>query len=80
MYLFLSRLYIVGWYVELNYVVTQILSHLYKITRKYPLRGYILGVLTHTTAWDRLREVVELWPSGFKIDYTHLGFTSAGAV
>ena len=24
------------------------------ITRKYPLRGYILGVLIHTTAWDRL--------------------------
>ena len=24
------------------------------ITRKYPLRGYILGVLTHTTALDRL--------------------------
>ena len=23
-------------------------------TRKYPLRGYILGVLTHTTAWDPL--------------------------
>ena len=23
------------------------------ITRKYLLRGYILGVLTHTTAWDR---------------------------
>ena len=23
-------------------------------TRKYLLRGYILGVLTHTTAWDRL--------------------------
>ena len=23
------------------------------VTRKYPLRGYILGVLTHTTAWDR---------------------------
>ena len=23
-------------------------------TRKYPLRRYILGVLTHTTAWDRL--------------------------
>ena len=22
-------------------------------TRKYPLPGYILGVLTHTTAWDR---------------------------
>ena len=26
---------------------------LYKMTRKYPLRGYILGVLTHPTAWDR---------------------------
>ena len=24
------------------------------ITRKYPLRGYFLGALTHTTAWDRL--------------------------
>ena len=24
------------------------------VTRKYPLRRYILGVLTHTTAWDRL--------------------------
>ena len=23
-------------------------------TKKCPLRGYILGVLTHTTAWDRL--------------------------
>ena len=23
-------------------------------TRKYPLHGYILGVLMHTTAWDRL--------------------------
>ena len=23
-------------------------------TRKYPLRGYILGVLTHTNALDRL--------------------------
>ena len=27
---------------------------IFVITRKYPLRGYILGVLTHTTAWDRL--------------------------
>ena len=25
----------------------------YYITRKYPLRGYILGVLMHTTAWDQ---------------------------
>ena len=23
-------------------------------TKKYPLRGYILGVLMHTTAWDQL--------------------------
>ena len=23
------------------------------ITRKYPLGGYILDVLTHTTAWDQ---------------------------
>ena len=26
----------------------------FKKTRKYPLRGYFLGVLTYTTAWDRL--------------------------
>ena len=26
----------------------------YHNTRKYPLCGYILGVLTHTTALDRL--------------------------
>ena len=25
---------------------------LYVHTRKYPLLGYILGVLMHTTAWD----------------------------
>ena len=24
------------------------------LTRNYPLRGHFLGVLTHTTAWDRL--------------------------
>ena len=46
----------------------------------YPLRGYILGVLTHTTALDRLGEVMELWPCGFKIAYTHLGFASVEAV
>ena len=49
-------------------------------TSKYPLRGYILGVLKHTTALDRLGEVMELWPCGFEIEYTHLGFASAGAV
>ena len=54
--------------------------------RKYPLRGYILGVLTHTTACDRLwlssslTCLLKLWPCGFKIEYTHLGFASAGAV
>ena len=32
-------------------------------TRKYPLRGYFLGVLTHTTAWDRLwgGEQTQVW-------------------
>ena len=49
-------------------------------TRKYPLRGYILGVLTHTTACDRLWLIssltclLKLWPCGFKIEYTFLGF------
>ena len=33
-------------------------------TRKYPLRGYILGVLTHTTALERLwgvDETLTMW-------------------
>ena len=33
-------------------------------TRKYPLRGYFLGVLTHTTALDRLwggDETLTMW-------------------
>ena len=33
-------------------------------TRKYPLRGYILGVLTHTTALDRLWGVDETLKCG----------------
>ena len=49
-------------------------------TRKYPLRGYILGVLTHTTALDRLLGGDGTLTYGFKIEYTHLGFASAGAV
>ena len=28
-------------------------SGIFNVTRKYPLRGHILGVLTHTTALDR---------------------------
>ena len=32
-------------------------------TRKYPLRGYILGVLLHTTAWDRH------WGGDITLDY-----------
>ena len=34
------------------------------MTRKYPLRGYILGVLTHTTALDQLwggDETLTMW-------------------
>ena len=38
-----------------TYVMVEIL-----MTRKYPLSGYILGVLMHTTALDRLGEVMEL--------------------
>ena len=35
-----------------------------ELTRKYPLRGYFLGVLTHTTALDRLwggDETLTMW-------------------
>ena len=39
-------------------------------TRKYPLRGYFLGVLKHTTAWDRLWGGDETIKCGFKIEYT----------
>ena len=39
-------------------------------TRKYPLRGYFLGVLTHTTAWDQLQGGDETLKCGFKIEYT----------
>ena len=55
-------------------------------TRKYPLRGYILGVLAHTTALDQLwlssglTGLLKLQPGGFEIEYTHLGFALAGAV
>ena len=73
------------------------------LTRKYPLRRYFLGVLTHTTAWDRLWGseqtqvlvwnslsvaslvsslicLLKLWPCGFRIKCTHLGFASVAAV
>ena len=40
------------------------------ITRKYPLCGYFLGVLTHTTAWNRLWDGDEILKCGFKIEYT----------
>ena len=48
-------------------------SSILKLTRKYPLRGYFLGVLTHTTAWDRL------WRGDETLNcvvYTWLGFAS----
>ena len=32
---------------------TTITSQDWHITRMYPLRGYIQGMLTHTTAWDQ---------------------------
>ena len=36
-------------------------------TRNYPLRAYILGVLTHTTAWDQLKGGDETLKFGSKI-------------
>ena len=30
-------------------------------TRKYPLRGYFLGVLAHTTAWDQHGGGIKHW-------------------
>ena len=33
--------------------VNQLKHSFIQVTRKYPLCGYILGVLTHTTAWDQ---------------------------
>ena len=42
-------------------------SLFFVLTRKYPLRGYFLGVLTHTTAWDRLGEVSKLSSLGLKL-------------
>ena len=39
-------------------------------TRKYPLCGYILGVLAHTAAWDQHWGGDETLKCGFKINYT----------
>ena len=61
-------------YICRAYLVTvqEYLSLAVNNTRKYPLRGYFLGVLSHTTALDRL------W-RGDKtlnfVEYTKLGFT-----
>ena len=41
------------------------------ITRMYPLPGYILGVLTNTTAWDRYCGGVETLKCGFMIKGMH---------
>ena len=50
----------------------RILSFKLKIehTRKYPLLGYILGVLMHKTAWVQHWGGDETLKCGFKIDYT----------
>ena len=86
-----------------DYIPWKCCYAVFYVTRKYPLRGYFLGVLTHTTAWDRLWGgektqvlvwnslgvaslgsslicLLKLWPCGFKIEYTHLGFAPAAAV
>ena len=41
-------------------------------TWRYPLHGYILGLLLHTTAWTNSGKVMKLW---VKFQYTYLGFT-----
>ena len=38
---------------RMNILLSGIAIILLGNTRKYPLRGYFLGVLSHTTAWDR---------------------------
>ena len=38
------------WTIILHF---QVGEHIYLLIRKYPLRGYIIGVLAHTSAWDR---------------------------
>ena len=50
------------------------------LTKKYPLRRYILGMLTHTTALDWLWGGDETLTMCFKIEYTHLGFATERAV
>ena len=64
----------------LGQVINDISSKLKLVskTKRYPLRRYIIGVLTHTTASDWLWEVMKLWPC-LKIEYTHLGFPSGAA-
>ena len=39
--------------------ILYVLGFILVTTRKYPLREYILGVPTHTTAWDQLWRVDE---------------------
>ena len=44
-------------------------------TRKCPLRGYFLGVLTHTTAWTDSREVIKLKSVILKLyTYVHIAW------
>ena len=50
--------------VSLRCMFNSFIGFIILITRKYPLRGYILGVLTHTTALDRLwggDETLTMW-------------------
>ena len=42
-----------GHFLRLEDHFTNIFNNFY-VTRKYPLCGYILVVLTHTTTWDQL--------------------------
>ena len=67
---FHQRYWEMYWYMDISVLFVN-------ITRKYPLRGYILGVLANTSTWDRILWLYNInfgWPSGGRRQ--HLRFTS----
>ena len=63
-----------GWCAAANPIFLRKIYH----TRKYPLRGYFLGVLSHTNAWDwhwgwdKTLEYDRLWLCLWNSDYVVL--------
>ena len=50
---FFEKLKISGFAQKQNGNLKSLAHFFIAVTRKYLLQGYILGVLTHTTAWDQ---------------------------